>query len=462
MPRTVKLPQSSPDLKAALSTLPSPELDIYNRLLAVKNILLGYKKNQNFTLTEVSAQSDEISALSIELNNIRQGKSPLPDGKSSDHLDSLFTLCHQLLLECFAVVGDKVAPSLLPIYNQLISIQTGLEILKISGFFTLDDVQVYQRRLNEIENQYVQDGKFMIEGQIGIMKGQAVLFSKLHYCYRLTNILTSAIDVIDDELLPIQEKLVLIHADLQSLLSNSKTVPVPSSHLTDIQYQLNAIDDQRREDGNFVSTSGRILKGQELVTALLENCYESLGDAVLKNETLDEHLHELFQDLASIYERLEQLLERRWEVRPQDLIQYQRLLHKIENQKVNGIFYGNSVSKDKIPPGQATLHHLLHKCHRLIYTLQSALDPIVDPAIQGIHHHLIAVRKCLLQLRHFGGPFSDSDLYPFQLKLAGFDNLRKEGKFLVDGEVVRGQGVLHALLEECYDILNELKAESDE
>ncbi|CAG8573246.1 6780_t:CDS:1, partial [Racocetra fulgida] len=55
------------------------------------------------------------------------------------------------------------------------------------------------------------------------------------------------------------------------------------------------------------------------------------------------------------------------------------------------------------------------------------------------------------------------ELYHYQMKLASIDNLRKDGKFLdTDGSIPEGQGVVMALLNECYDILFEMKAEVEE
>src|SRR5205823_10210502 len=55
------------------------------------------------------------------------------------------------------------------------------------------------------------------------------------------------------------------------------------------------------------------------------------------------------------------------------------------------------------------------------------------------------------------------ELYPYQMKLASIDNLRVDGKFLdEDGSIPEGQGIIMALLNECYDILYELKADVEE
>lgn len=52
------------------------------------------------------------------------------------------------------------------------------------------------------------------------------------------------------------------------------------------------------------------------------------------------------------------------------------------------------------------------------------------------------------------------ELYPYQMKLASIDNMRVDGKFLdEDGSIPEGQGIVMALLNECYDILFELKAD---
>jgi len=49
------------------------------------------------------------------------------------------------------------------------------------------------------------------------------------------------------------------------------------------------------------------------------------------------------------------------------------------------------------------------------------------------------------------------------MKLASIDNIRIDGKFLdEDGSIPEGQGIVMALLNECYDILFELKADIED
>ena len=145
---------------------------------------------------------------------------------------------------------------------------------------------------------------------------------------------------------------------------------------------------------------------------------------------------------------------------------------------------------------QALLNFMLHKCYRLIYVLLSASEPIAE-ALMPIHNQLLTVRRCLLEVKKWGGDFTGMhfslfficfclltlpavfhcglaftfassdipicflivrDLYPYQMKLASMDNMRVDGKFLdKDKEIPEGQGICNSLLSECYDILYELQ-----
>lgn len=58
---------------------------------------------------------------------------------------------------------------------------------------------------------------------------------------------------------------------------------------------------------------------------------------------------------------------------------------------------------------------------------------------------------------------SARELYPYGMKLNSIDEMRVEGKFITeDGAIPEGQGTVHALLAECYDLLYELRSEIEE
>ena len=55
------------------------------------------------------------------------------------------------------------------------------------------------------------------------------------------------------------------------------------------------------------------------------------------------------------------------------------------------------------------------------------------------------------------------ELYPYGMKLNSIDAMRVSGKFMTeDGSIPEGQGTVHALLAECYELLHELRSEIEE
>ena len=91
-----------------------------------------------------------------------------------------------------------------------------------------------------------------------------------------------------------------------------------------------------------------------------------------------------------------------------------------------------------------------------------------------IHNQLSTVRRCLVEVKKAGGPYSGiisllrflisaRELYPYGMKLNSIDGMRIGGKFMTeDGATPEGQGTVHALLAECYELLHELRSEIDD
>lgn len=122
-----------------------------------------------------------------------------------------------------------------------------------------------------------------------------------------------------------------------------------------------------------------------------------------------------------------------------------------------------------------------------------------------VHNQLSTVRRCLVEVKKAGGPYSGilpsknplpknpllpfmppnhphispffasrlllqltltavaRELYPYGMKLNSIDGMRIGGKFMTeDGSIPEGQGTVHALLAECYELLHELRSEIEE
>lgn len=55
------------------------------------------------------------------------------------------------------------------------------------------------------------------------------------------------------------------------------------------------------------------------------------------------------------------------------------------------------------------------------------------------------------------------ELYPYGMKLNSIDGMRVQGKFMTeDGGIPEGQGTVHTLLADCYELLHELRSEIEE
>ena len=92
----------------------------------------------------------------------------------------------------------KVEEELVPVYNELAETSQTLDRLSLSS---PDEscVQDCQRRLNDLENRFVVDGKFVPsgwskDGGSKIPAGQAILAQMLHRCYKKTHELLEATD----------------------------------------------------------------------------------------------------------------------------------------------------------------------------------------------------------------------------------------------------------------------------
>lgn len=95
----------------------------------------------------------------------------------------------------------KVEEELVPVYDELAETSQALDRLSLSSSDESRDRQVQdcQRRLNDLENRIVVDGKFVPsgwskEGGSKIPTGQAILAQMLHRCYKKAHVLLEATD----------------------------------------------------------------------------------------------------------------------------------------------------------------------------------------------------------------------------------------------------------------------------
>ncbi|KAI8595431.1 hypothetical protein EDD21DRAFT_391257 [Dissophora ornata] len=425
---------------------PMEEQAVLEALISIKHRLTAIKKDRSrfIKTSSVTGLYEELSIQLQKLEEIRgAGNSTIWGFKSNVNsvLDDVFVI----LSLCFMAIGKtKESPAT---YVQLLTIKQCLTGLQESGIYAAEDLKQYEDRLKELEAIIRVD-----EAKASIPDIQTrILRRKLDFNNGLLKELQDAAQSISPELAPTHRRLVQLKIQLDTLASRSSW---DASEIHDIQEELREIE-AKRTDGKFMDEQGNVVSGQAAVIGLLEDCYDDCHNLLATKESVPKELQDVFQRLQAIKTDLERLvLTQRWTLRETDLWQYEMQLSEIGTLRKDGKF----VDQDgNVQEGQAVLNFMLHKCYRLIYVLLSASEPIAE-ALMPIHNQLLTVRRCLLEVKKWGGDFTVRDLYPYQMKLASLDNMRVDGKFLdKDKEIPEGQGICNSLLSECYDILYELQ-----
>jgi len=106
------------------------------------------------------------------------------------------------------------------------------------------------------------------------------------------------------------------------------------------------------------------------------------------------------------------------------------------------------------------LERQLNECDAIVQSLQDSLSEI-SVELVPIHERLVAIRRPLVALAAKGGS-QKAELKPLAEELRKIDSKRVDGKFLGPGGIVpASQAVCSSLLEDCFDILQQIKAQDE-
>lgn len=501
--------------------VPKEEESILNYLLEVRSTLAKLKQNRTQYLNSKDVQTTYQHVLTKvrELDDIRKNSHDTPAKSAAtlihstelhNRVDSVLDDVFQLISLCFLTVGLKnSAPAT---YASLSTVESLLEHLNESNVFTHHDLSPIKERLEEIRKivekntgpNYDEDGnddqlrEIDNERNKNRIEEDLLLRAKLKHCKDEYDTLESKLEEIDPSLSTVMEKLFKIRRGLLSLVASAKKTMSQSNvnissllqkhndletnnndlmddkHLVSQEYvnekltalknELNELESNRDESGKFKSLESHKVaeNGQSVLNGLLDDCHDLVNDLSHQTNgglTLDPTLQPIYEQLIDIKTTLENLMiTRRWTLRETDLFSYQKKLNEIDSKRVKGKF----PTKTQDSKGQSILLYLLRRCYAIIYKLLESSEPVSE-ALQPVHNQLSTVRRCLLELKRMGGVNNERELYPYQMKLASLDNLRTDGIFYdSDGNIPEGQGILNALLAECFDILHELKVEAEE
>lgn len=480
--------------------VPKEEESILNYLLDVRAELAKLKQNRTEFLSSKQVQIIYQNVLTKvrKLDDIRKSSHDTPsrsattlihDTELHNRVDSVLDDVFQLLSLCFLTVGLKnSAPAT---YSSLSTVQSLLEHLSDSKMFTTHDLKPIKERLDEIQ-VIVEKSSYRNEESktFAEMEGETdqellrinrertqnnieedlLVRAKLQHCLEQYEEMEAKIEKINPSLSTIMEKLYHIRRGLLSLASQSNDgkdkngITNKSKHNLDkLKKELSSLETNRDESGYFRSleTNEVVMEGQGVLNKLVDDCHDLINDLSHTQNgdiVLDPKLQPIYKSLIDIKTNLANLMvTRRWTLRETDLFAYQKKLSEIDNMRVNGKF--PSATADA--KGQSIILYLLRRCYAIIYKLLESSEPISE-SLQYIHTQLSTVRRCLLTLKRMGGVSEVRELYPYQMKLASLDELRVDGIFYdSNGDIPEGQGILNAILSECFDMLHELKIQAE-
>ncbi|KAK1970289.1 hypothetical protein LZ32DRAFT_602665 [Colletotrichum eremochloae] len=431
-------------------TCPPPrddrEKEILDKLVAIRDSLQLLKQDRTTYIRsqDVLPLYDETIEQVRQLNEFRSS-----DRKEENRVDRVLESCFQLLSLFFMTIGrNNEAPAA---YALTSTIKRLLDHLTEVDLYSAKDLESLSHTLSKLthnvkstENEY---SPYLI----------TLLSNRLELCDQSLANLRKRLERLEDPLPKIYEKLISI---LRSMSLANTRAKFSSSEVQKLQAQLREIDGQNKA-GKFLTADGRVPAGSEEVTALLKKCLE-WSDIVLERKgVIPESFRPIYDVLFRIRNELEKLsITQAWSLREADLFDFQRQLDKIDESRVNG----NWLDEDGRPAElyvQRTLLYLIRRSYAYIYSLMISSEPVSE-ALLPIYNQLQTLKRCLIEVKNSGGVQSVRELYPYSMKLHSIDNMRQDGKFMINDDIPEGQGSVSELLAECFDLNYELRVAAEE
>ncbi|EGW31000.1 uncharacterized protein SPAPADRAFT_56931 [Spathaspora passalidarum NRRL Y-27907] len=486
--------------------IPTYEKPLHEKFTTMYKTLLDLKNNRNKYIDSKQVYQIYDSFLNL-LNDLKLTRKDeelkgftlnLPNAN-----DLLIDDICQLLSLCFVTCGlIKFAPAT---YSSLSTVMKLLLHLQESNVYTEEDLQPIGKRLQEIRDIIINKGdKYNDDDEEekadkSHQIEETLLRNKLIKCEAVYQELENNFKNIPSDLEPIYHKLIELRKNILAYITELNDKEHHNIikqeklliRVSQFKQELKKIEKLRDEsDGKFKS---ELLdpKGldsiQAVLNGLIDECNNLMEDLIAHNAADDDSkqtelslllakslvLNEEFTKLNSKYESLytqlsdlkltleNVLVTRRWTLRETDLWSYQKLLKTIDEERLSLIEKAANIDptlQKHFKKNQALTLYLVRRCYSIIYKLLESSEPVSE-SLTPIHNQLTTVKRCLLELKRVHGLNNLRELYPFQFKLASLDNLRNDGKFIVNNQIPEGQGTLNALLAECFDILQELKIE---
>ncbi|POR32407.1 Uncharacterized protein TPAR_07385 [Tolypocladium paradoxum] len=438
-------------------TAPAPrdaqERAILDRLVMIRDQLLLLKQDRT---TYIRSQ-DVIPLYDQTIEQVKELTTARAESGSHEEnrLDKVLESCFQLLSLFYLTVGRKnEAPAT---YALTSTIKRLLDHLTEADLYSAKDLESIKSTLAKLAKSIHQaqneDGSAAQHSPYLL----ALLSKRVERCQASLANLQKRLERIGEPLLVMHEKMISILRQIS--LANTKA-KFSTSEVQKLRKQLVEIGEQRK-DGKFTAEDGSEPPGGAEICELYSRCL-MWSDLVLERKgNVADQWRPTYDALVGIRNDLEKLsLTQAWSLRETDLYDFQRQLDKIDENRENGNF-----NDDRGRPAdlwtQRTMLYLIRRSYAYIYSFMLASEPVSE-ALLPIYNQLQTLKRCLTEVKKNGGVSSVRELYPYSMKLNSIDNMRVDGKFVVNGDVPEGQGSVSELLAECFDINYDLRLAAEE
>ncbi|KAG9312867.1 hypothetical protein JVU11DRAFT_6300 [Chiua virens] len=249
------------------------------------------------------------------------------------------------------------------------------------------------------------------------------------------------------EELPILEAVINIRNRLTALKRDRADFIKPSevnSLYQAVVKQVTKLNDIR--DDNATTCNNRVDTTLADVFHLLSLCYLTLGRT--------KECPAVYSQLASMRQIITHM-EESGLYNESDLAPFQRRLGELRS------IVQQDAESGKHPVAMTKLlERQLNECDAIVQSLQDSLSEISVELIP-VHERLVTLRRQLVALAAKEGSHK-TELKPLADELRKIDSKRVDGRFLGPGGVVpASQAVCSSLLEDCFDILQQIKAQEE-
>jgi len=376
----------------------------------------------------------------------------VPPGQAT--LSSILHKCHRIKDQLVFML-DEVDPTLLPLHSSLTRMYKKLEYLKRTGGTNTTALRKIQNKLGEIESSKRHGTFFAFAQQTEIPRGQAVLAHVFEKCMAAVHAMNENLeDEMDPAFEPLLGKLSAMSEKLRSIESGWGTVPCATmEELGSVQQDLNRLDAEFRQ---LPDKAGGARVGAEMhrLRRHIQTLLEAAEPWVLEDPVLQRSYNALSQLRLAMQE-----LHTWAKVTPFDMEPYHAELMRVLTQADLNHALSQATKEgasESLQHARAMVEVVTCECFDLQFKLWDRSDKAVSEKGTPIFDKLMRVKNGLVLLRDRATILTAYDILRYQRKLDEIDSKRQDGKFVVGGQVIDGQAVLHEMLEECYELAREM------